>query len=282
MRGGINSHQEVVAMYEKVLAGEERRFPNKFFDGQDGKKRARIVTRYLFDQKLKIPPDQIPVRMHKKLFYENGLAWMLGKCFGWSPYKAIENAYPGYYKPWQFNVKGIWRGARGLELAAEATRWMVKMENVGAEEVPREVTPEIFAKYDLSGMLSMCFHGSCYRAIENAYPGRYQPWEFKNVPKHFWSGEQGMENARAATRWLVEEVLNIPRERVFSEMTYELFRRHGLGGMLTRCFGGSSKAALRWAYPDLGVRQPGTARSEQKEDADRKAIAWQRHHAPAS
>jgi hypothetical protein len=273
MRGGIDSRQDVVTMYEKVLTGKERRFPNKFFDGRDGKKRAKIVTRYLFDEKLKIPPEEIPERMHKNLFYENGLAWMLGKCFGWSPYKAIDNAYPGHYKPWQFNVKGIWRGEGGLMLAAEATRWMVGCEGVSVEDVPRSITPETFAKYDLSGMLSMCFHGSCYRAIENAYPGRYQPWEFKNVPKHFWSGEQGMENARAATRWLVEKILRIPRDQVDKEMTYELFRKHGLGGMLTRCFGGSSKAALRWAYPDQMPDAYKYVNSRRKEASGRQADA---------
>lgn len=281
MRGGIGSHREVVDVYEKVLAGEERRFPNKFFDGKDGKKRARIVTRYLFDEKLKIPPEEIPQRIHKRLFYENGLAWMLGKCFGWSPYRAIDNAYPGHYKPWQFNVKGIWRGASGLELAAEATRWMIEAEGIATEEVPRLVTPGLFATYDLSGMLSMCFHGSCYRAIENAFPGRYRPWEFKNVPKHFWSGEKGLENARAATRWLAEKVLHIPREHVLSEMTYEMFRKHGLGGMLTRCFGGSSKAALRWAYPESVVKESQRASDARKRDADRQEVAGQRDYASA-
>ena len=40
---------------------------------------------------------------------------------------------------------------------------------------------------------------------------------------------------------------------MFQDVTYHLFREHGLGGMLTGCFSGSSIQALHNAYPDLMV-----------------------------
>ncbi len=244
----------VIQVYEDVFGGRRRRFPNNFFHGDVGRARAGIITRYLLEDKLRIGVEDIPRAIHKKLFYENGLTWMLGSCFDWSPYKAIDNAYPGQFHKWQFNVKGMWQGPERFRLAGEATRWMIEeKERVAEEEIPQRISATTFGKHNLRGMLSVCFKGSFFRAIENAYPQRFHPWEFRNVPKNFWQGEQGMVNARRATRWLCEDVLGVPRERVFQDVTYHLFREHGLGGMLTGCFSGSSIQALHNAYPDLMV-----------------------------
>jgi hypothetical protein len=244
----------VVRIYEDVFQGRRRRFPNNFFQGELGRQRAGVITRYLLEDKLGIRVEEIPRAIHKRLFYENGLTWMLGSCFDWSPYKAIDNAYPGRFHKWQFNVKGMWQGPDRFGLAARATRWMIEeQERVPVDEIPQRISATTFGKYNLRGMLSVCFKGSFFRAIENAYPGRFHPWEFRNVPKNFWQGEQGLANARRATRWLCEEVLGVPRDRVFQDVTYHLFREHGLGGMLTGCFKGSSIQALHNAYPDLIV-----------------------------
>lgn len=245
---------EVIQVYEDVSLKKRRRFPNNFFEGSVGRARAGVITRYLLEEKLGIGVDEIPRAIHKKLFYENGLTWMLGSCFDWSPYKAIDNAYPGRFHKWQFNVKGMWQGPERFKLAAEATRWMIEeKEGCAVGEIPQRISATTFGKYNLRGMLSVCFRGSFFRAIENAYPGRFHPWEFRNVPKNFWQGEQGLENARRATRWLVEDMLGVPPEAVFQDVTYHLFREYGLGGMLTGCFLGSSIQALHNAYPDLIV-----------------------------
>ncbi len=244
----------VIQVYEDVFAGRRRRFPNNFFRGPEGRERAGVITRYLLEDKLGIRVDDIPRAIHKKLFYDNGLTWMLGSCFDWSPYKAIDNAYPERFHKWQFNVKGMWQGPERFRLAAEATRWMIEeVEGVTVDDIPQRISATTFGKYNLRGMLSVCFRGSFFRAIENAYPGRFYPWEFRNVPKNFWQGEQGLVNARRATRWLCQDILEVPKDNVFQDVTYHLFREHGLGGMLTGCFSGSSIQALHNAYPDLIV-----------------------------
>jgi hypothetical protein len=254
VRAPLLEREQVIQTYEDVCAGRRRRFPNNFFHGREGRRRAAVITRYLLEDKLGVPVNEIPKTIHKKLFYENGLTWMLGSCFDWSPYRAIDNAYPERFHKWQFNVKGMWQGPDRYHLAAQATRWMIEeIEGCPVCDIPKNISATTFGKHNLRGMLSVCFKGSFFRAIENAYPGRFHPWEFRNVPKNFWQGEQGLANARRATRWLCEEVLRVPRERVFQDVTYHLFREHGLGGMLTGCFNGSSIQALHNAYPDLMV-----------------------------
>jgi hypothetical protein len=138
-------------------------------------------------------------------------------------------------------------------------------ESVGirTEEIPRRISARHFEKYNLRGMLSLCFKGSLYRAVENAYPDRFKPWEFNNVPKNFWRGNQGLENARRAVRWVVENRIGVPPARIYQEVTYELLRRNGLGGMLTSCFSGSSIAALQHAFPEVPIS--GEARRKRRQ-----------------
>ena len=40
---------------------------------------------------------------------------------------------------------------------------------------------------------------------ENAYPGKFKPWEFTQVPNHFWN----LKTASEATTWLIEEKLKV-------------------------------------------------------------------------
>ncbi|MFE4037107.1 hypothetical protein ACFX4W_05675 [Priestia sp. YIM B13489] len=38
----------------------------------------------------------------------------------------------------------------------------------------------------------MELHGwNYYGIIENAYPGKFRPWEFQHVPNGYWKGEEG-------------------------------------------------------------------------------------------
>jgi hypothetical protein len=246
--------REVLAIYHEILDGRRRRFPNGFFDGDEGRRRAVVLTRYLIRHIAGIRLSEIPDRLNKEVFYHHKLTWMLAACFNWSPYLAIEAAYPGRFHSWQFNVKGMWQGKDRLKIAAEATRWMIEeAAGIPEEEIPRVINARLFEKHNLRGMLSLCFKGSLYRAVDNAYPGRFRPWEFNNVPKNFWRGPTGRQNAREAVRWVVENRLGIPPARIYSEVTYELLRRHGLGGMLTSCFSGSSIAALQHAFPEVPI-----------------------------
>jgi len=248
----VLTRKEIISIYREVLEGKRRRFPNGFFDGSEGLRRAAILTRYLIRQVAGMRLEEIPKKVNKSLFYRHKLTWMLGYCFNWSPYLAVENAYPGRFHPWQFNIKGMWKGKNGLALAGKATRWMIeKSARIPLSDVPKKVNAQLFAKHNLRGMLALCFKGSFYQAIDNAYPGLFQPWEFANVPKNFWRGAKGLENAREAIRWVVEKKLSIPPSRIYKEVTYEMLRQNGLGGLLTRRFAGSSIAALQHAFPEV-------------------------------
>jgi hypothetical protein len=118
--------------------------------------------------------------------------------------------------------------------------------NLKEEEIPLKVSVKTFSDYKLKGMLSNIFDGSPYKAINLAYPNRFNQWEFKNTSINFWN----LENAKIATKWLIEEKLKWNDETLFSNLTMKVFFDNGLGGMLINFFGGSPYKAINNAYPE--------------------------------
>lgn len=226
---------------------------NRMWKGHAGLKLAAEATRWLIEEKLKWPPEDVREKLCCDTFIINGFSGMLMECLNGSPYKAIENAYPGRYKEWEFSQNRMWKGKTGLELARKATKWLIEEKLKWSDgEIKAKLSQEVFKANGLRGMLAICFENSPYKAIENAYPGRFKPWEFTQLG--MWQGEKGLELAREATKWLIEEILGWSDEEIKNKLTLDTFKEHGLGGMVSRCFNNSVIHAIENAY--LGRFKP--------------------------
>ena len=213
---------------------------NAFWDLETGKE----ATKWLIEEKLRWSDDQVKDNICKEIFIKNGLQGMLIDVFKNNYFIAIENAYPGKYKKWEF--RNVCNNFWTLETAKEATKWLIEEKlKWSDEQVKESLTQATFIQNGLSGMLGRVFKGSPFAAIENAYPGRYKVWEFKNAPKCFWT----LETAKEATKWLIEEKLKWSDEQVKESLTQATFIQNGLFGMLNRVFKGSPFAAIENAYP---------------------------------
>ena len=156
---------------------------------------------------------------------------MLDVLFNGSPYFAIENAYPGKFKAWEFAKvpKNFWN----LKTASEATIWLIEEKlRWSDEDVRRNLSQNTFKENSLRGMLDVLFNGSPYLAIDNAYPGKFKPWELPSVPKKFWN----LETAKEATIWLIEEKLKWSDEDVKEKLTLNTFKENSLKSMLNYLF----------------------------------------------
>ena len=54
---------QVIEIYQQVLEGKRKRFPNDFFVGNEGKTYMSYITRYLLEQRLSIPIHEIPLKV---------------------------------------------------------------------------------------------------------------------------------------------------------------------------------------------------------------------------
>lgn len=99
-----------VELYKKILTGELKRFPNRFWVDPGAEENAAAITRYLIEDILKWDEEDVKKNLSELVFRKNKLSGMLEYTFGRSPFKAIDNAYPGKYKEWDFKAapKHIW------------------------------------------------------------------------------------------------------------------------------------------------------------------------------
>lgn len=99
-----------VEIYKKILKGELKKFPNRFWVDPGAEENAKQVTKYLIEDILKWTDEEVKCNLSELIFRKNKLSGMLECTFGRSPFKAIDNAYPNKYKEWDFKTvpKGLW------------------------------------------------------------------------------------------------------------------------------------------------------------------------------
>ena len=210
---------------------------------------AAIVTKSMIEDVLKWSEEELLKKLSAKTFKDNKLIGMLDQVFDGSPYAAINNAYPDKYKPWQFAKVPLSYWTK--ETAAEATRWFIEEKLKWSEEdVVKKLSRKTFKDNKLGGMLDSVLNSSPYAAIDNAYPGKYKPWQFEHAPKSYWTKETAVE----ATIWLIEEKLKWSEEDVVKKLSQKTFYDNGLRGMLTQVFANSPYAAINNAYPGKYVK----------------------------
>lgn len=238
---------DAVEIYKEVLKGDViKRFPNGFWKRPDAYDNARKCTRYLFDVILKYNREDIVKNNSSALYKKYKLKGMLAICFNNSPYNAIDNAYKGVFKHWEFKSTpmGYWNRERGIE----AVKWLIlEKYKLSKEEVKEQLSVKLFVDNGLESMLKNCFSGSPYLAIESAFPGVFNAMDFSTVPHGYWTKERGIE----LTRWLIEEKLNLSDKELKNSLSVKLFVENGLGSMLTQCFNGSPYLAIDSVYPGV-------------------------------
>jgi len=216
------------------------RVPKGYWNVETGTK----ATRWLIEEKLKWSKKDVCQHLTYHTFRDNKMSSMLNTCFGESPYAALEAAYPGEYKPWELNnvPRSFWTETT----CAEATKWLLEEKlKWSREEICNNLSQGTFVTHKLTNMLQIGFNGSPYGALNTVYPNEYKPWELNIVPRNFWTVETGIE----ATRWLFEEKLKWPIERVRQEADAKTFLEYGLRSMLRNCFEGSAQKAIDCTYP---------------------------------
>ena len=228
---------------EEVLA-KGKQFPKDIWNYNSKYDNAKVVTKTLIEKVLKWSDEDVRKKLSVNIFRKNSLIWMLTILFNGSPYGAIENAYPGKFKQWELPSvpKNFWN----METAKEATIWLIEEKlKWSDEDVRKKISVSIFKKNLLGGMLTILFNNSPYLAIENAYPGKFKPWELPSVQKKIWN----METAKEATMWLIEEKLKWGDEDVRRNLSKNTFKENSLRGMLDVLFNGSPYFAIENAYP---------------------------------
>lgn len=93
--------------------------------------------------------------------------------------------------------KYVWDGEEGKKNAVLCLRYLIeKVLKWDDNEIREKYSKKILAQYKLYGALNSIYDGNIFRMLEDAYPKRFEVWEFNNVSKNYWN----KETARKAIR----------------------------------------------------------------------------------
>lgn len=212
-----------------------RRVPDNYFNNKE----CRILAvKDIIENDLKWTKEEVYENLSSDVFYKRGCS---AKHFS-NVYSVINEAYPSEYHPWLFK-KFTYKWDK--ESAKNAVKWLFEEKlNWSVEEIKQKANLNVFKINGLDSLVDF-FDGVFSRAIENAYPNRIKPWEYKCAPKGYWN----RQTAITATKWLIEEKLKWSNEDVTNKLTKQVFIENGLGGMVHVIYADRIYRALEEAYP---------------------------------
>ncbi len=136
--------------------------------------------------------------------------------------------------------------------AALITRYLIEeVLNWDEETLKKCISCKVFFRNKLKGMLWTAFNDSVFKAINNAYPGKYHEWELACTPRNFWNKETAIQ----ATIWLFREHLCLTDDQICQNISRKIFVENGLDTMLHIIYGNNASQAIDTAFPDLGIRK---------------------------
>ncbi|GGE29183.1 hypothetical protein GCM10011571_34150 [Marinithermofilum abyssi] len=147
----------------------------------------------------------------------------------------------------------LFEGEAGKQYLAYMTRYLIENYlNIEVQEIPQKVQAKTLWDHRLRPGTQI--QGwNFIDVIENAYPGRFYPWEFQQVPHGYWQGTKGRKRAIEAVRYVIEEKGQIPFHEIPRKINSRFFKKHRLCGVFS-LFGDSPYQVINAVYP--GQFQP--------------------------
>ncbi|HEY9072370.1 MAG TPA: GspE/PulE family protein [Candidatus Ozemobacteraceae bacterium] len=213
--------------------------------------RTREALEWLITVKLGCSRGDLPQMLTAEAMRECGLESLLRK-HGNSVFKMVQSIYPGIFQPWQFvdEEAVIWFREDRYEIARTATRWLIETRlAIPVEEVPKRLSLRDFHQNNLSKLLDL-FNQNLFHVVDNAYPNKFKPWEYAEQGD-LWRAADGLEKAREATLWLIDEKLQWEKAKAPTQLTRRHFLNNGLGWMVGTLFNHSPFMALENCFEEL-------------------------------
>ncbi|USL45586.1 DUF4046 domain-containing protein [Priestia megaterium] len=259
------NREEVIEMYSEALEGKRRRFPDGFFIGEEGKKYLAYMTRYLLEELLSIKVNDIPLKVKASTLWSHRLK-SPANLHGWNYYDVIQNAYPGKFKPWEFQQvpNGYWIGEKGRKRAIQAVQYVIEVEvEISLEDIPSKINHHFFKKHRLLGVFSV-FEQSPFKVIDAVYPGIFKPWQFNNVVMNCWKDPVHIEEIM---EWFLFQQLGFfSYAEAYIKIQVKHFFKYRLTGLYQRAFNSRLERVKQWISMEGEKEKRTRRRLETKRD----------------
>ncbi|MBK0010147.1 hypothetical protein IAE23_27145 [Bacillus sp. S35] len=155
---GWNYYEVIDNAYPgKFKAWQFQQVPDKYWHGDEGKKRAIEAVKYVIEEELKIPLNEIPIQVNIHFFNQHSLGGVFS-LFGQSPFQVVEAVYPGVFKPWQFAhvPMNCWKNKEYIQEAMDD--FLFKQLHFSSyKEAFFRLKGTHFTDFQLTGLFQMAF-----------------------------------------------------------------------------------------------------------------------------
>lgn len=216
-----------VETYKLVLDGKLSRFPVYFWTKPYSLESSALITRFLFEEKLKLKLEDLPKVVNTKLFKTHKLGGMLSQVFSDSIYYALENAYKEKINACEFRApRNYWENTNNVK---KAIKWLIE------DKLSCKSKSDILERYNYNaleknGLARITGLYNLYESLELAYPGMFEPWELNKSPWGYWDNKDNTDNIKRAIKWLIEDKLECKsREDIVNKYNSKALIDNGFG-----------------------------------------------------
>lgn len=160
-------------------------YPNRFMPWEFrcvsrnywSKERARKATSWMINE-LDWGKEDIIDKISKNVFRTMGLGGMLWTVYGDSPYEAINDLYPGQFKPWELQNMPV--GYWNEKTAIEAIIYLCE-EKLGYDSrgIRNNFSEKDLIDNGFEYIYNKFFEKDLYKVVKAMYPGKYRASEIK-------------------------------------------------------------------------------------------------------
>ena len=119
------------------------------------------------------------------------------------------------------------------------------------EDIKTKFGTKIIRQYKLAGMLKYVYYKRLFDMMDDAYPGKFHPWELQSSPNGFW---RDVGNCIDATRWLINEKLKWSKEDIIKHYNVNSFKENGFTGLLKWGWNGETYRAITLSFPEYDLK----------------------------
>ncbi len=227
------------AFPEQIAPWMSSRIPENYWE--KGENRLQAI-RWLVEEKLQLNPEILKKSsISKKDFAQNGLSYLFANYYN-AVSRALQAAYP-HLEPWEVGQvpKSYWTN----ENSARAVKRMIQKLGWSIDSLPErfkkgELSRKTFSQMGLSTMFELRYGKNIYKAINAAFPGRFEPWQFGNIPAEFW---RSWQNVFYASQWIARQE-GVPQNEITKavrskQLSLETISKYSIGSRLKKLAGNS-------------------------------------------
>ncbi|EJR92136.1 hypothetical protein IKE_06322 [Bacillus cereus VD196] len=229
---------KIEEIYQEILTGERKRFPNGTWSKDEKRESVKRVTRYLIEEVLEWDDNQIKENWKLHFIQKKKLGGVCSLYFKDSPFKMLDFVYPNRFSKW--DLKHIPRKSWTREIALENLRdWIENKEQLSKEQILDVCDRSWLYDRGLDSPLQMFWNGSRFKMLDDAYPNQFTERDFVKVTQNYWGSkykslkifkeiikEKNMsENdikEQYCLRWIIKNGLRTPVRKFWNDSPYQM------------------------------------------------------------